>query len=105
MDKHPKIVKRQRAGVISSKTSSMPTGESLEVEANESVESAQPAPMEQFFEPVEPHPQADTESAIDSSPLPYNPGAYYPAVSHWFEELREISCESDLDVWESCPYD
>lgn len=101
MDKHPKIVKRQRAGVISSKTDSMATGESYEAGANESALSAQPAHKEQFFESVESHLPADSWSAIDRKPSL----SYYPAVSVWLDELREIRQECDLDVWESCPYD
>lgn len=100
MDKHPKIIKHQCAGVISSKTDSMPTGKSYEAGANESVESAQPAVQEQFFESVESHLSADSCSEIDRKP-----SSYYPAVSMWLDELREIRQESDLDVWESCPYD
>lgn len=105
MNKQPKIVKRQQDRVIESKTDSVPTSESSFSKADESVESAEPAVLEQSFKSVEPQLPAGTDSAIDSSPLPYYPAVYSPAFSVWSEELKEIRYEYDLDVWESCPYD
>lgn len=105
MDIHPKIIKRQPARLTEPKIDSTPTSESLEVEASEPAQSAQPAHKQQFFESVEPYLPADSWSAIDRNPLPYYSTVYYPAVSHWLDELREIRQECDRDVWESCPYD
>jgi hypothetical protein len=100
MDKHPKIVKRQRARVIEPKTDFVPTSESSFAQADESVESAEPAVLEQPIESVKPPMLTESWQAIDRKP-----SLYYPAVSQWLEELREIRQECEKDVWESCPYD
>lgn len=105
MDKYQKIIKRQRARLIEPHTNSVPTSESYEAGADERVWLAQPADLEQPIQSVESHLSADSWSAIDRKPLPYYSTVYYPAVSHWLDELREIRQECDLDVWESCPYD
>ena len=100
MDKHPKIVKRQRARVIEPKADSVPTGESSFAQADKPAESAEPAVLEQPIESVEPPMLTQSWQAIDRKSL-----LYYPAVSQWLEELREIRQECEKDVWESCPYD
>lgn len=100
MDKQPKIVKRQRARLIESKTDPMPIGESYEAQADESVSSAERAEIEQSIESVDSPLLGESWSAIDSSPL-----SNYPTVCVWQEELREIRWECDWEAWESCPYD
>lgn len=100
MDEQPKIIKRRRAGITESKTDFTPISESSFTEVEPLAQSAESAPLEQFFEPVEPYLPAESLPPIDRQPLPY-----YPAVFQWKEELREIRYESDFDVWDSCPYD
>jgi hypothetical protein len=101
MDKHPKIVRRQRARSIESKTDSVPRSESSFARADESALSAELAEVEQSEKSVEPPMPGESWSAIDRKPSP----SYYLAVSQWEDELREIRQEGDKDVWESCPYD
>ncbi len=101
MDEQPKIVKRRRARSIESKTDSVPRNESSFAQADESALSAELAALEQSLESVEQPMPGESWSAIDRKPLP----PYYPAVSQWLDELREISQECDRDMWESCPYD
>ena len=100
MDKHPKIVKRQRARLTQPHIDCTPTSESSFAGASSDVESAEPTPLEQFFESVEPPMPTESSSAVDRKPI-----RYYPAVSYWQDELREIRQECDEDLWESCPYD
>lgn len=100
MEKHPKIIKRQRARLTEPKIDSTPMSESSFTGAEPPAQSAEPAPLEQFFESMEPYSPTESLPAVDRQPLPY-----YPAVFQWKEELREIRYESDFDVWDSCPYD
>ena len=97
MDLHPKIIKRQRASTIKSKADSIPIDEPSFVQADE------PADLEQLFESVEPPMLTESWQEVDRQPI--QPIIYHPAASMWEAELREIRLESDLDVWESCPYD
>lgn len=99
MDKHPKIVKRQRAKIIELKIDSMPTIASFS-QADEAAESVEPAELKQSIESIKPPAPTESWSAIDRTPL-----GYYPAVSQWLEELREIRLDCDKGVWETCPYD
>ena len=101
MDKHPKIIKRQRARLTEPHTGSAPTSESSFALSDQPTLSAEPADQEQFFESMEPSMPTESWSAVDRKPSP----SYYPAVSQWLDELREIRQEGDLDVWSSCPYD
>lgn len=101
MDKQPKIIKRQRARLTEPHTDSTPTSESSFAGASSNVESAEPTPLEQFFESVEPPMPTESSSAVDRKPSL----SYYPAVSQWLDELREIRQEGDQDMWSSCPYD
>ncbi len=100
MEKQPKIIKRRRAGITEPHTDSTPTSQSSFTRVELPAESAEPAPLEQFFESSQPHLPIESLPAIDRQPLPY-----YPAIFQWKEELREIRYESDFDVWDSCPYD
>ena len=77
MDKHPKIVKRQRARSIESKTDSVPRSESSFTGADESNESAKLAELEQSGKFVEPSMLGESWPTIDRKPSP----SYYPAVS------------------------
>jgi hypothetical protein len=103
MDLHPKIIKRQRARLTEPKIDSTPTSESSFVEVNEPAQSDEPADLEQLFESVEPPMLTESWQEVDRQPI--QPIIYHPAASVWEAELREIRLESDLDVWESCPYD
>ena len=100
MEKQPKIIKRRRAGITEPHTDSTPTSQSSFTRVEPPAESAEPAPLEQFFESSQPHLPIESLPAIDRQPL-----LYYPAIFQWKEELREIRYESDFDVWDSCPYD
>jgi hypothetical protein len=77
MDKHPQVVKRQRARSIESKTDSVPRSESSFAGADESDLSAELAELEQSGKFVEPPMPGESWSAIDRKPSP----SYYPAVS------------------------
>ena len=101
MDEPPKIVKRRRARSIESNTDSGRESESSFVQTSLDFESAELAEVEQSGKFVEPPMSGESWSAIDRKPS----SSYYPAISQWKEELREIRQEGDLDVWESCPYD
>jgi hypothetical protein len=101
MDEQPKIVKRRRARSIESKTESDMANESSFALPNSDVEPAELAEVEQSGKFVEPPMPGESWSAIDRKPS----SSYYPAISQWKEDLREIRQESDLDVWSSCPYD
>ena len=100
MDEQPKIVKRRRARSIESNTDSGRESESSFVQASLDFESAELTEVEQSSKSVEPPMPGESWSAIDRKP-----SSYYPAISQWKEELREIRQEGDKDVWESCPYD
>ena len=99
MEKQPKIIKRRRAGITEPHTDSTPTSQSSFTRVEPPAESAEPAPLEQFFESSQPHLPIESLPAIDRQPL-----LYYPAVSYWQDELGEIRQECDEDVWSSCPY-
>ena len=101
MDEQPKIVKRRRARSIESHTDSDRATESSFAQASSDFESAELAEVEQSSKSVEPPMPGESWSAIDRQPSP----SYYPAVSQWQDELREISQECDQDMWSSCPYD
>ena len=101
MDEQPKIVKRRRARSIESKTESDMANESSFALPSSDVEPAELAEVEQSSKSVEPPMPGESWSAIDRKPS----SSYYPAISQWKEELREIRQEGDKDVWESCPYD
>ncbi len=101
MDEQPKIVKRRRARSIESKTESDMANESSYALPDSDVEPAELAEVEQSGKFVEPPMPGESWSAIDRKPS----SSYYPAISQWKEDLREIRQESDLDVWSSCPYD
>ena len=101
MDKHPKIVKRQRARLTQPHIDCTPTSESSFAGASSDVEPEELAELEQSGKFVEPPMAGESWSAIDRKPSP----SYYLAVSQWEDELREIRQEGDKDVWESCPYD
>ncbi len=101
MDEQPKIVKRRRARSIESKTESDMANESSFALPDSDVEPTELAALEQSSKFVEPPMPGESWSAIDRKPS----SSYYPAISQWKEDLREIRQESDLDVWESCPYD
>ncbi len=101
MDEQPKIVKRRRARSIESNTDSDKASESSFAQASSDVEPAELADLEQSGKFVQPPMPGESWSAIDRKPS----SSYYPAISQWKEELREIRQESDLDIWSSCPYD
>ena len=101
MDEQPKIVKRRRARSIESNTDFDRASESSFAPAFSDVEAAELADLEQSGKIVEPPMPGESWSAIDRKPS----SSYYPAISQWKEELREIRQEGDKDVWESCPYD
>ncbi len=100
MDEQPKIVKRRRARSIESITDSNRANESS-VQPDEPALSVELTALEQSIESIEPPMLGENWSAIDRKPSP----SYYPAVSLWEDELREIRQEGDRDVWSSCPYD
>ena len=100
MDEQPKIVKRRRAKSIESKADSDRASESSFVQPDEPALSVKLADQEHSIESVEPPMLTESWSAIDRKP-----SSYYPAISQWKEDLREIRQEGDKDIWESCPYD
>lgn len=101
MDKHPKIIKRRRTRIIEPKADSMPIGESSVELADEPVESAEPAVLEQTIESLEALTPVEDCSASNAYPSP----CIIPQFSQWHSELREIEWDLSKDIWESCPYD
>ena len=100
MDEQPRIVKRRRARNIESQTDSDRATESSFALPDSDVKPAELADLEQSGQFVEPPMPGESCSAIDRKP-----SSYYPAISQWQDELREIRQECDQDMWSSCPYD
>ena len=68
MDKHSKIIKRQRARLTEPHTNSTPTSESSFALSDQPTLSAEPADQEQFFESMEPPMLTESWSAVDRKP-------------------------------------
>lgn len=93
--------KCQQSKAIESKTSSVPSRASFQAQPPTDIELP-PPDLEQSIESVVSSTPAE-HYLSDLGAHPFLNNA--PQISQWLDELREIRCELDKGVWESCPYD